>query len=214
MDHWPDASLLSRFLFEQWWPAVLLFGGLGLVIGIRALRHRHRVMGIIAGCLILIAIAVPLVERSAETSREQLMAATFGLAEAAIGPFDADRLEAILTEDVTFEVPRGNPVFEGRQAVIDLAERADRQYTFERWSLTGLDAAETGSVLGESVTGLSARLSSRGGGGGANNIFGGSDFGVPSQWQIEWRREGDRWRVSKIIMVKLAGMDATAGQLP
>jgi hypothetical protein len=213
MDHWPDASLVNRFLFEQWWPAVLLFGGLGLVLAFHALRRRSRALGLIAGACCAAAIVVTVVEHMVETPREQIMAGTVELADAAIGPFDVDRLEAILAEDVTFDVPRGNPVFEGRQAVVDLANRADQRYTFERWSLSGVDAAKTGPNVGESVTGMSARLSTKGGN-AADSIFSGSDFGVPSQWQIEWRREGGRWLVSKIIMVKLAGVDATAGQLP
>lgn len=171
-------------------------------------------MGLIAGAFVVVAVVVAVVEHMVETPREQLMAATFELADAAIGPFDADRLGAILTEDATFEVPRGNPVFDGRQAILDLAKRADQRYTFERWSLSGVDAAETAPGVGESVTGLSARMSTKGGGNAADSIFSGSDFGVPSRWLIEWRREGGRWLVSTIVMVKLAGVDATAAQLP
>jgi len=213
MDHWPTVSLLDRLLLEQWWPAVALLGGLALVLSFHALRRRSKPMGATALVFAILAGVAPLIERSVTTTRERLLDATRQLADAAIGPLDEDRLGAMLAEDVAFEVPPGNPVFTGREEVLDLARRADRRYTFESWSLGGVDAARTSADEAESVAGLSARLKSRDGG-SITGIFTGGGFGVPSQWQIVWQRDGDRWVVSRIVLLQLAGRDAKQGQLP
>jgi len=213
MDHWPTPSLLDRFLFEQWRPATLLLAGLALVLGFHALRHRNKAMGIVAGVLLIVAGLAPVIETSVHTPRERMVAATFDLAEAAIGPYDRDQLSAMLSQNVVFEVPAGNPVFNNRQEVLDLAERADRVYTFEDWSLSGTDAVAMSPTSGESHTRLSAKLASRGGG-GAGDIFAGSGFGVPTEWQVHWKNNGDQWVVERIVVTKIAGEDASKAMLP
>lgn len=213
MDHWPSVSLLNRLLLEQWWPAAALLGGLALVLGFHALRRRSKAMGAVALVFAALAAVAPLIERSVTTTREQLIDLTGELAAAAIGPLDEDRLGAMLADDVAFEAPPGNAVYTGREDVLDLARRADRRYTFEQWSLAGVDAARTGAGEAESVAGLSARLRSRGGGGIAD-LFAGGDFGVPSRWQIVWQRDGDRWVVGRIVLLQLAGQDASESVLP
>ena len=210
MDNWPTPSILDRFLFESYWPAAALCAGLALVLGFHALRRRSRGLGVAAVVLVLAAATVPVVARSIVTSRERLMARTADLAKAAIGPLDADQLAAMLDERVVFEVPRGNPAFEGRDQVIDLARRADRRYRFETWSVGGLDAAKLNNTTGQSVARLSTRLVAKGGGDG---LLGG-EYSVPTDWLIEWSNRSGDWRVTRIALTKIAGQDASAGQLP
>jgi hypothetical protein len=211
LEDWPAPSLIDRVLFENYWPGLVLFGMLALVIGFRALRLRSRRMGAAAALLAIWAAAIVPLTFAVTTTREMLIQQTRDLVVIVMPPLADQQLAPMLTEDVQIGIisEPNDPIATGRDEIVAMANRAQTRYAIEHWSFGRVEARATDPARGESFLRLNTNLSM------GQGIAGGTSFPVSSEWLIQWERAKDgRWCVSKVQCVKIAGRNPSRGELP
>ena len=203
--------MIDRLLFESYWPGLMFFAGLGLILGAWAWQYRSKKLGIIALALIAIGACFIPLTAAVTTAREALIARTRLLVTCAVPPLNRDDLTAICDEQVKFFVAGASPpMLVGRDPLLALAERADAKYDVQSWSIGRLEARKVNSRIGESFLRLRTSLTL------SEGIGAGVTFGLPTEWLIRWEKHDDRapWRVVSIDMLTISGRDASAAQLP
>jgi len=211
LENWPPPSLIDRVLFENYWPGLVLFGTLAIVIGFRALQLRSRRAGAAAALLAVSAGAIVPLTYAVTTTREALIDRTRTLVETVMPPLATDELTQLLTEDAIVGIASApdDPVASGRDELVNMAQRAHRRYEFENWSYSRLEARAIDADRGQSFLRLGTNLVM------SDGVAAGTAFPVTSEWLIHWTRTKDGpWHVSRVECVKIAGRDPGRGELP
>lgn len=215
MADWPAPSLLHSLAFENFWPGLVVFVALAVVLALSGLTRHSRPMLIGALVFALLAGANAALAFGVTTVRERSIDLTRQIIAAAIRPpdgaLDVEALAALVDPNVRLEVPAGRLVIARRRALVDKVRAANDKYRVEAWKILQLDAMPIGEHAGKAYVMLNTQIRMTGAGAG---LFAGGGQAVPSQWLIEWHRRPDGWCARRIVLSRVAGASASAGQLP
>jgi len=215
VDDWPAPSLIHSLAFENFWPGLVVFAAVAVMLALTGAPRRSRpmlvaavVFALLAGANVALAFAVTTIRERSIDLTEQLITASIRPPD---GRLNVDGLESLLDPNVHLEVPAGHVVVDRRKALIDKVRAANNKYRIDDWKILQLDAMPTGESAGKAYLMLTTSIHMTGGGSG---MFAGQAQAVPSQWLIEWRQRPAGWCARRIVLSKVAGSTANAGQLP
>ncbi len=189
----PDPPVLEAYLFENPWPLVGLLAVLALIVLVLLVQRDKARLGLAAaGALVLAAGGAFLTARTVQTDRETIRARAHELVDA-VAAVDVGALDDLLAPDMTY---RGIPVASGewnRQQTIDNVER----YIGGVPGLTSHDTRDVQVLLqGPNVAVSQIRV-----------VVVPKTFEVSqgTWWRVDWARENDRWRVTGVRPLWIAG---------
>ncbi len=207
INDWPESSLLTRLLFENFWPGLLVFTVIALMFCFYGLKSGSKNQLITALILLLAAGVFPTLSIAVTTSREHLIALTARLADATVPPQDLDQLHQMFDENIALHV-MGSAVFTNRKDLLEAATRVEAAYRFGEHAILSIDAVQIDDARAQSYLQLRTPIEGTGS----------SDFGAPtSAWLIDWRRPNPdtEWTISSIMWLKIMGIvDPSPGLIP
>jgi len=205
MTDWPPPPLIDRFLYENYWPGLLILAVSGLMLLFYARNLRNRGLGI-AGLVCLAGAAVfPVVANLVETGREVLVDRTIAVPTAFVPTLDEAALAGLLDENVSLNVGSAIGARVGRDALIEQSRRVKRQYDLSTVSIVAVAARVLGPGQAESYLHVSTTVSD------PDRVFSGP---LPTQWRFEWQKSGEVWRLTGVHWLKIRGNDPSTGLLP
>jgi hypothetical protein len=201
LSDWPPPPLFESLLFENFWPGVAVFAAAGLMLLLFAWRRRQRSLLIAAFLCDLLLVANILLATFVTTNREALREQNRQLVQAFVAN-DMNALSDIFAEQLQFQI-LGDPVgsIESSDDLLQDAERVNRQYQIDQWSLRRNAAAEVDGQW-RSYMMVDCQVTLTGSG-----VMAGQTIPTQTEWQLTWRQEGDHWRLAVIDWLSLNKQD-------
>lgn len=195
----PDPPALARYLFESpWVPIALLVvaGVIGFVVLNRQGKARQGVLALGGG--VVVAAVLAIVALVVETPREflirqtrALVARTAAADTAGVRPFLSDRVTVVCALPVPLPLP------ETKQALLDaVQQQLGNTMPIREHSVGGEQASIDGPNTARTQLRVWVTLERE------QAVYGGP---IGSWWKIDWRKEGDDWRVATITLLQLDG---------
>jgi hypothetical protein len=196
----PDPPALAHYFLESPWFAVVglvLGGALALIV-----LNRQGRAGLGAGMMLAgfaLAAMVAVVALLVETQREllirqtrELVARTAAADTAALGPMLSDRVS------FSSSLPLGQALPVDKESLLDsVRTNLGQSYRIAEHSTGGEQATIDGANTARTQLRVWVELN-------RDQAITGAPIG--SWWRIDWRLEGDQWRVSGLTLMQLDGL--------
>lgn len=208
MPAYPRTSLINHLLFETPWPGLSVFAALTIVLAWQALRRRGRKLAIAAAASALLAGLFPLLSYTVKTTSERLVERTHALIQA-VAEVDPPALRSLMTEDVQLEAPEQTIIAEGLDEMLERVEAVERRYPIAGWDALTLNGGRVDSETARSF--LSVRTSHEMTGSG---IMAGEQMPTLTNWFMDWRRADGKWRIERIILLRVNRAEPRPGMIP
>jgi hypothetical protein len=190
----PDPPALVHYTVENPWPVV----GLCAVVAVLLvwLMMTGRLQGkrwsrpAALGALV-VALAVGVGARLVRTDREALIEQTGKLIDVATAA-DMTGLRGVLAPEVTLRFMEGEIRY-SRDQILDLVEKYPGKTPIDWHKIDRSQAVMDGRDLGRTQVHLRARSKE-------GTLY---DVPVGSWWRIDWRRDGDQWKVAGIQCLQI-----------
>ena len=196
----PDPPAITHYLLESPWFAVVglaLAGAIALIVMNRRGRAGQGATIMLAAFALaaLVAIVASLVEPQREAlirQTRELVARTAAVDTAALGPMLSDRVSITSTPTlgITLPVDKASLLESVRRYLGDTFRIVNHSTGGEQASIEGSNTARTQLRVWVELDRDQAMI--------------GAPIG--SWWRIDWRREGDQWRVSGLTLMQLDGV--------
>lgn len=198
----PDPPALAHYLFESpWIPIAILVvaGVVGFVVLNRQGKARQGVFALLGG--VVMAAMLALTAFLMETPREllirqtrDLVARTAAADTAGIRPLLSDRVTMVCALPVPLSLP------DTKQALLDAVQlQLGTNFPVREHSIGGEQASIDGPNTARTQMRVWVTLERE------QAMYGGP---IGSWWKIDWRKEGDEWRVATITLLQLDGLGA------
>lgn len=191
----PAPPLWQNLLFEQPWPLAVLLLVVGVVLRTVGRRTGRRGLRRAALVSVLLAAGGVALAYFVETGREAVRRHTLGLVDA-VEPLDADRVSALLADNVRVTGPRGRVMVESGEVRRRLAS-ANRRYSVASHRVRALDVWAAGDE-GRAMLALYSQINAS-----------------PSltRWGLRWEKQGGTWRITEIRWLSYQGREPPVGAL-
>lgn len=194
----PDPPALTHYLLESPWFAVVglaLGGAIALVV-----LNRQGRASLGAGIMLVgfaLAVLLAVVAYLVETQRERLIRQTRELVTrtaaadtAALRPMLSERVNVVSALPLTLPVDKETLLDRVRQELGEAHPIAEHSTGGEQASIDGVNTARTQLRVWVQLH--------------RDQAITGAPIG--SWWRIDWRKEGDEWRVATITLMQLDGV--------
>lgn len=191
-------STLTKLLFEDPGPLVILFIAVGVILRIVSHRGSDRRMARISVASLIAAIVVSVIAWLVTTDREAIMDHTEQLVAAA-GPIDTAALQRLIAPNAAMLDDRGNLITTADVQTIALNLETRNVATN---SVRSLSAVDEGRGAGKSHLSVSTQIE--------NEHF--ANYPQRTRWSIEWRQEPDgTWRAVTFQWLEWNGQPPPTG---
>jgi len=205
---YPRTSLINHLLFETPWPGLSVFAALTIVLAWQALRRRGRRLAIAAAATALLAGLFPLLSYGVTTTSERLSNGTRMLVRF-VADDSASGLRLLMTKDVALEAPEGEVVVEGVEPMLERIEAARRRYPITGWRVLTVDGGRVDAGTARSFLRIRTTHEMTGSG-----LMAGEPMPALTNWLMDWRRVAGKWRIERIILLRVNRAEPRPGMIP
>jgi hypothetical protein len=191
----PSPPVWQSLLLEQPWPLAVLLLVVGVVLRSVGRRTGRRGLRRAALVSVLLAAGVVALAYFVETGREAVRRHTLGLVDA-VEPLDADRVSALLADDVRVTGPRGRVLVDSGDVRRRL-QSANRRYSVASHRVRDLDVWAAGDE-GRAMLALYSQI---------------NETPALTRWGLWWEKQDGAWRVTEIRWLSYQGREPPVGAL-
>jgi hypothetical protein len=185
---------MHDLLSPPWWLSVLVLI-VGVILFYFGNANRKSAIRLAGAVVLLLAVVMFLLGYFVETDLEKTRRLTRELV-AAVPAKNWVEMGSLLDPDATLAVASGQPIFSGRDNLIQGAKADTDRWTVKSVAISSIKSTQDGS--GNILVDIDTFAE-------ADNPMGQK---VPSSWRFTWDKTGDEWHVHKIECTKLAGSSA------